>query len=133
MPPAASGVDDRTTNIKDSPSQRTTSPPLPRCSLPPTPSSASLVFQPPHVFQRPPEGKFDLPIETPQLIIGPALHGLKHLRIEPQEIWFAIRHSLLVDSSRVDHRLGCLFAAEHHQQVRDHRGFPLRVEFDDLV
>jgi len=56
-------------------------------------SSPALILQPPNIFQRPPEGKFDLPVKAAQLVIGPPLQGLKYLRVEPKEIWFALRHS----------------------------------------
>jgi hypothetical protein len=97
------------------------------------PCGAAFVLEPSHLFERPPQGEFDLSIEAAQFIIGPTLHGLEYLRVKTEEVWFALRHSLLVDRPRVDHRLRCLLAAQHDQQVGDHGGLPLLVELDDIV
>ena len=39
---------------------------------------------------------------------------------------------LLVQRARVDHRLGCVLTAEHHQEVADHDGFAVLVEMGQV-
>jgi hypothetical protein len=39
----------------------------------------------------------------------------------------------LVEGAGVDDRLGGLLAAQHHEQVRDHRGLALLIQLDDVL
>src|SRR5204863_232598 len=43
-----------------------------------------------------------------------------------------LQQSLIVQRSRVQHRLGDRVAAQHHKQVANHGGPTFRVEIDDL-
>ena len=43
---------------------------------------------------------FDLRVEAAQIIIGPALHGLEHRRIDPEEKRLAIGHDPIGESCR---------------------------------
>ena len=81
------------------------------------------------------EQEFDLRVHAPQLVARPSLESGVELRIDPQEVALSWRHNerRLVQRARIDDWLRAPIAAQHHKQVRHHRGFAFLVEFDDVL
>jgi hypothetical protein len=46
------------------------------------------------ILQRTPEQKLDLAVQAAQIVVGPALNGLEHLAVNPQQEGFAIGHGV---------------------------------------
>ena len=91
-----------------------------------------LSLRPAGFSQRLSEQELDLAVQAAQVIVCPALNGVEHVagRSEAGMACDPPRR-LLIDRSRVDDRLRRALAAEHHEQVADHRGLPLVVELDE--
>ena len=82
-----------------------------------------LFFQSPRLLGGAAQEELDLRIEAAQIVVRPALDGVQHRWVDAKEERLAIGHDgLLIDGSRVDHRLGIAVPAQHYQQVRHHRG-----------
>jgi 2-desacetyl-2-hydroxyethyl bacteriochlorophyllide A dehydrogenase len=86
--------------------------------------------EPSRVGQGAAEQELDLGVGTAQLVGRPAGQRVVDGRVEPQQDVLPLTHRdrSLVERAGVDDLLGGLLAAEHHQQVGDHRGLALLVK-----
>ena len=82
------------------------------------------------LLERPAQKELDLPIHAAQIVVRPALDRFQQSRVNTKEEWFSCSH-LLIDGSGVDHRLRVAIAAQHDQQVADHRRLAIFIELDD--
>ena len=48
----------------------------------------------PCVLQRPAEHELDLAVQTAQLVVRPALNGVEHLAVDPEQEWFPFSHDV---------------------------------------
>ncbi len=94
--------------------------------------------QPPRVGERTAEQELDLGVGAAQLVAGPLGEGVVDggssrsrtlLRSVTAVPWLPS----LVEGAGVDDRLGGLLAAQHHEQVGDHRGIALLIQLDDVL
>ena len=85
-------------------------------------------------FNARPQDELDLAVQAAQVVVCPALNGLEHVAVDPKQERLPVGHgALLIDRARVDDRLRRALAAEHDQQVADHRRLALVVELDDVA
>jgi hypothetical protein len=52
----------------------------------------SLLRQPPLGLEQPPEHELNLPVQAPQLIVGPVLEGVEDRRVDAEEKCLALGH-----------------------------------------
>jgi hypothetical protein len=50
------------------------------------------LLEPSFFHQQPPKQKLDLPVQAPQVVVGPFLERLQHLRIDPQQKRLPLSH-----------------------------------------
>lgn len=50
------------------------------------------IFQTPFLLQRASQQPFDLPVETTQFVIGPALKRIHDAGVNPYQEWFTVGH-----------------------------------------
>lgn len=99
------------------------------------------------IAQRLSQQEFDLPVQAAQIIIGPLLDGVQNGWVDAEKKGLALRHLdgvmfswdlqsceiLLINRSRVDHRLGIMFAAQHNQKIADHCSLAITIKVHNFL
>ena len=100
----------------------------------------ALVFRQLHTAPRESlsQQKFYFCVHAAQVARGQSLQFIPQHRVNPQGIRFFARtcharRPLVVESARVDDRLGFLVRTQHHQQIADHGRLALVVELDNAA
>ena len=84
--------------------------------------------------KRLPEKILDVGVQAAQIIVCPALNALEHGGVDAKQEGFPVRHGvpgLLMNRPGVEDRLGRLLAAQHDEQVADHRCLSFLIQMHD--